>query len=102
MKCLKHFDEVELLLGATRYYMGRRSYAVGSFCQNLANAWDELSPSLQKLIARDLEDEFRRDDEARENKSEYRPLGDNCDRQSWELVRSKYTPAASGEERAGV
>lgn len=88
MKIISPADEVTLWLGATRYYVGRRTYAVNDFCDLLINNWQNLHITTQDLIARDLEIEFIRDDDARINKNKFKPLGDDCDRESWEKVRN--------------
>ena len=81
-------EETTLWLGAARYYLGRRTYAVTDFCRLLVQEWDSLNPLLKGLIERDIEDEFKRDDEHRRHYSENLPLGDNCDREAWVTVRS--------------
>ena len=42
------------------------------------------------MIQRDLEEEFRRDDEARIEGTPYLPLGMDCDRRAWDAVRLAY------------
>lgn len=76
-------------VGACRYYLGRMTYAVHSFCDTLVRHWPELSEHTRAIIKRDVEEEFRRDDLARRPKSNaiMLPLGHDCDRQSWEKVR---------------
>jgi len=81
-------DEVTLWLGATRYYVGRRTYAVSEFCDLLIKNWAGLNKFTQDLIQRDLEIEFGRDDDARVNGHKYKPLGDDCDRREWERVKA--------------
>jgi hypothetical protein len=76
-----------LLIGAFRYYCGRMSYAVSSFCELLIQEWPKLPDHTKSIIKQDLLEEFDRDDRARENGSEYKPLGHDCDRQPWENVR---------------
>lgn len=76
-----------LWLGAFRYYVGRMTYAVSDFCDLLIANWAALPESTRKLIQRDLEEEFHRDDAARERGSEHLPLGNDCDRRQWERVR---------------
>ena len=86
-------DEIALWLGATRYYLGRTSYAVSAWCDQLRLAWPTLTTETRDLIRRDVEEEFARDDRARADTSSgaehtYLPLGHNCDRAAWETVRA--------------
>lgn len=76
-----------LWIGATRYYMGRMSYAVPSFCDLLKQEWDRLPKHTQDIIRRDLMEEFERDDRARAEGWDYKPLGHDCDRVQWESVK---------------
>jgi hypothetical protein len=80
-------DETTLWLGATRYYVGRMTYAVSDFCKLLVDQWPNLSEETRYLIQRDLEREFEKDDEARKDGRKFLPLGQDCDRTWWELVR---------------
>lgn len=80
-------QEITLWLGATRYYLGRRTYAVSSFCDMLILNWPSFAEQTKNLLIRDVEEEFERDDRARLEARDYKPLGDNCDRESWERVR---------------
>lgn len=90
-----------LWLGAFRYYVGRMTYAVGDFCGLLIATWPTLPERTRTLIQRDLDEEFQRDDEARDVESMCKPLGANCDRQQWERVRALWmTPNASGNQTA--
>lgn len=80
-----------VIVGATRYYLGRMTAAACVFAETLADHWDELDEDSQSVIQRDIEEEFTRDDEARAaGKTEYFPLGMDCDRASWEKVRAKW------------
>ena len=84
-------------LGATRYYMGRRSVGVSAFCTELRAAWRFLDDETRALIERDVEEEFARDDSWRTlHQDKPWPLGDNCDRTEWETVRNLWTDACSG------
>ncbi len=80
--------EITLWLGATRYYLGRRTYAVSDFCELLIENWGSLEEKTKNLLIRDIEQEFEDDDRARLEGRDYKPLGDNCDRESWEKVRN--------------
>lgn len=81
------FDVEDLLVSATRYMLGRKSYAVALHCDALAEAWPQLSSWARQTIRRDVERAFRRDDWARAEGKERLPLGMDCDRASWEKVR---------------
>lgn len=80
-------DALTLWLGATRYYMGRMTYAVSNFCDLLISAWPNLPENTRKLIQRDLTEEMARDDEDRAENREYKRLGHDCDRAQWDRVR---------------
>ena len=84
---MKDFQMTTLWLGATRYHLGRATYAVRDFCELLAEEWDKLPKPTQSLIKRDVEEEFERDDIARAEGRDYKPLGHDCDRQAWEELR---------------
>ena len=43
-----------------------------------------IAENARKAIQRDLEDAFKRDDEARADSNDYKPLGHACDRAQWE------------------
>lgn len=80
-------DEFHLYIGATRYYLGRMTYAVEEFTRTLIRNWENLSDETRSIIKRDVEEEFALDDAARERGDQHKPLGWDCDRQSWEKVR---------------
>lgn len=88
-------DEMTTLwLGATRYYLGRMTGAVGDFCGMLIRAWPALPEETKNIIQRDIEREFISDDAIRnefipskEQNYRYLPLGHDCDREHWERVR---------------
>jgi hypothetical protein len=81
-------QQTTLWLGSFRYYVGRMSYAVSDFCSLLIANWETLPERTRNLIKRDLEEAFKRDDEAREDGREYLPLGHDCDRAQWMRVRA--------------
>ena len=88
---LTHFDLHTLLIGATRYYTGRMTITACCFAEyELAKAWPRIPANTRAIIARDLEEEFRRDDEARIEGTPYLPLGMDCDRRAWDAVRLAY------------
>lgn len=82
-------DMLTLWVGAFRYYLGRRTYAVGLFCDLLRQEWSRLPERTRHLISSELAAAFRSDDEFRERaQNSYLPLGDDCDREEWEKVRA--------------
>lgn len=91
-QCEMDTETVETLwTGAFRYYLGRKSYAVGVFCRSLIKEWSSLPESLQRFIQRELEEAFQKDDLERESgKTTFLTLGMDCDRKDWEKVRKLY------------
>ena len=92
MKIAQYFGgESQLVFWAFRYFLGRRTIATCTFARALAKAWPELSVGVQRLIRKELEVEFKRDDEARASLQPHLPLGMDCDREAWENVRKAYS-----------
>ncbi|WP_299310690.1 hypothetical protein, partial [uncultured Halomonas sp.] len=58
--------------------------------RELAEAWTTIPAHTRNIIQRDLTDAFKDDDEARAQGETYRPLGMDCDRQAWEMVRQAW------------
>ena len=73
---------------AVRYCLGRRTYITGECADWLCDVWPLLPENVKTVIRRDIEEEFARDDAERAAGSEHKPLGDDCDRASWERVRA--------------
>jgi hypothetical protein len=81
-------NEIETLwLGAFRYYVGRRTYAVSDFVAILVKQWPNLPQKTRLLIERELEQWYALDDKARMVPDSTWPLGDDCDRAEWGKVR---------------
>lgn len=85
-------QEITVVLGSLRYYMGRMSYAVSDFTEWLIWNWPNFSERLQALIKENLEEEIARDDRARKGRGDNKlglthPLGMDCDRKAWDEVR---------------
>lgn len=76
-----------MAVAAFRYCCGRRSYIVADCADWIVDVWYELEPNARAVIQRDLEEEFRRDDDARVRGEEFKPLGMDCDRAAWWRVR---------------
>lgn len=89
---LSHFSDTpsDLIFWSFRYFLGRRTIATCAFAENLAKGWPHLEERVRTLIKRELEEAFRSDDECRATNSNYRSLGDDCDRRAWEKVREAY------------
>ena len=88
-----HFDQGidDLVFCAFRYYLGRMTASTCFFAESLAKAWPLLRPEFQGLIRKELEFQFHEDDVARHaGREHHRPLGHDCDREAWELVRAAY------------
>lgn len=93
--CLRNFDLGDLIIPAVRYYLGRMTISTHFFCADLIKSWPEIPDGIKSTIIRDIEEAFERDDRSRQisNVKGYSgpfPLGDDCDRASWEQVRKLY------------
>ena len=66
-----------------RYCLGRRSYAVGDWCDWFHANFDKIPNDEKAIIKQDLEWAIKRDNESRENGRDYHPLGDGMDRKRW-------------------
>jgi len=90
----------QLIHCAFRYYLGRMTIHTCCFARDLAKAWPHLEERVASMIRRELGEAFERDDRARAEPmihGGYLPLGHDCDRAEWELVR-----AAAGTETKGA
>ena len=88
-----------MVIAATRYCLGRMSYIVSDCADWLIKIWPRLDKSTKTIIKRDIEDEFRRDNKAREDGGTYRPLGMDCDRKQWERVRALWSDCHGQPEK---
>lgn len=75
-----------MAIAAFRYCLGRQSYIVGDCADWLREQWPSLPRNVQSVIERDLREAFARDDEARLNGENVKPLGWDCDRAEWQSV----------------
>jgi hypothetical protein len=93
MRKINDEEKLTLWVGATRYYLGRMTYAVGSFCDLLISRWDEIPTDTRRIIQLDIEEAFERDDHFRSIGEEktYLPLGMDMDRAKWVEVRRLWT-----------
>lgn len=85
-----HDTPSDLVFWSFRYFLGRMTIATCMFAEDLAKAWPYLDSRVQSLIKRELEEGFKRDDEARAEKRDWKPLGHDCDRAAWQKVRDAY------------
>ena len=86
----KDFGRADLMaMAAFRYCLGRSTYIVGDCADWLIAQWPNIDPQQRAVILRDLEEAFKRDDEARASgDNRYLPLGMDMDRKEWERVRA--------------
>ena len=84
-------EKTTVYLGATRYYLGRSSYAVKDFCEVLKNVWANLPDGCKRLIIREVDEAIARDNlvraEARRPSWAIFPLGMDIDRDQWMEAR---------------
>lgn len=81
-----------MVIAAFRYCLGRMTYIVSDCADWLVANWESFPPKVRAIIERELESEFKRDDEYRAGGPDrhYKPLGHDCDRKQWEKVRRLY------------
>jgi len=84
-----------MVTAAFRYCCGRMTYIVSDCADWLIEQWPELSENTKSVIHRDLEEAFARDDADRARGSDYKTLGQDCDRAEWERVRKLWTSPKS-------
>jgi hypothetical protein len=84
-KLYEFFDIDELIHSAFRYYLGRRTISACAFARNLAKAWDHIGENTRMMIGQELLKAY----EDAEKNPDWKPLGDDCDRESWDLVKEK-------------
>lgn len=72
-----------MAMAAVRYCLGRRTYIVSSCVEWLFVQWENFDEHTKTIIKRDIEEEIKRDDEARDGNHPHLPLGDDCDRLEW-------------------
>ena len=80
-----------MIIAAVRYCLGRSSYIVNDCCEWLIESWPQIPEKTRGTIRRDIEDEFKRDDEDRAEGRQHKALGWDCDRQDWERVRKLWS-----------
>lgn len=77
---------------AVRYCIGRMTYITSDCADWLCEVWPLLPEGARTCVQRDVEEAFARDDEDRAAGSDYKALGHDCDRASWERVRKLWQP----------
>jgi hypothetical protein len=87
------FDVQDLVMSSAAHYLGRRTANVSDFCDRLCRSWVCLPPPVQAFIRRIVDEAFERERHARTTL----PLGDQCDRESWDRVRSCWTSTSPAE-----
>ena len=63
---LRYFEAHDMLISATRYYIGRMTIQACYWAECLAKAWPEIPAGTRGVIRRDIEEAFKDDDAARE------------------------------------
>lgn len=76
----------DLVFCGFRYFLGRRTIAANAFAKDLAKIYPLLEGSIKAMIRKELEAAYEKE---RQN-PEWKPLGDACDREAWDKVRSVY------------
>jgi len=88
-------DLCDLWIGAFRYYLGRMTISVHSFCGSLVKNWDSIPERAKFVIKRDLLEAIHRDnlDRSYDNRVNfhrpYKTLGQDCDSECWREVYAK-------------
>jgi hypothetical protein len=72
-----------MVVGAFRYHMGRKTYAVGDCADWLIGVWPTLRETTRHLIQRELDSAIKEDDADRAAGREVCRLGMDCDRADW-------------------
>jgi len=88
-------ESSDLWIGAFRYYLGRTTASVHSFCNSLVKNWEFLPEMAQTIVKRDLLEAIHRDDLDRDCDkrvnfhSSYKTLGHDCDSACWRGVYAR-------------
>lgn len=89
MTLVEIFDIDDMIMSTTSYYLGRRTIQTGDFCERLVRAWPQLSGGVKRYVKTVVNNAFAHDDFVRNVMDVGTlPLGDDCDRASWETVRN--------------
>ena len=80
----------ELIIPATRYYIGRMTIAANMHAKCLAENWGKFSERTRSVLKRDIEEWIIDDDLSRKDGNEHHPLGMDCDREAWLSVKEAW------------
>lgn len=80
--------EAALLIYATRYALGRRTYAVRDLCQEIAIHARTLEPAIRRAVRDEISDTLAIAE------STGRTVGDKCDHKRWEEALKALEEAA--------
>jgi hypothetical protein len=84
-KAIDFFDANDLIHAAFRYYIGRRTISANAFAQRLAASWLHIHEMTRMMIGNELLQAY----EDAEKHPDWKPLGDQCDIEAWDLVKAK-------------
>jgi hypothetical protein len=84
-KAIDFFDANDLIHAAFRYYLGRRTISANAFAQHLAKSWLHIHENTRMMIGNELLQAY----EDAEKHPDWKPLGDQCDIEAWDLVKAK-------------
>ena len=82
----------DLWIGAFRYYLGRMTISVHSFCDSLVKNWYNVPERAKNIIKRNLLEAIQHDDRDRQREVDtgqinyYKELGHDCDSRKWRWV----------------
>lgn len=77
-------DTLNLLwIGAFRYWLGRQTISVHSFCDEIIDGWENIPRQSKGVILRDLKEAVDSDNRDRRRGREVKTLGHDMDRAKW-------------------
>lgn len=76
-------DSSLLWIGAFRYFCGRQTISVSSFCDYIIRDLESIPMRAVAVIRRDLGEAIKDDDRDRITADGHRRLGADCDRAKW-------------------
>ena len=84
-KAIDFFDANDLIHAAFRYYLGRRTISANAFAQRLAKSWLHIHEMTRMMIGNELLQAYK----DAEKHPDWKPLGDKCDIDAWDLVKKR-------------
>ena len=84
-KATDFFDANDLIHASFRYYLGRRTISANYFAKRLAESWLHIHRLTRMMIGNELLQAY----EDAEKHPEWKPLGDQCDIEAWDLVKKR-------------